>query len=710
MPQSPDNSTASSPAARSIPHTTVTTASPKKAPLKKKHRSVKSLTREYEIHTPGLTPSSSATSFPTMASSPTADTSLSLPQVEHVRDRTNSQGSIGGVKDHTRNPSVLLASSSYPSTLNLEDPRPRALSASSSYSAHGRTESSVRLASPGYPSSYKPERQGSDGGVGSSSSRETSTPLKMHRRKQSKEKVERERQQAAQRREGSESKGVEEEEEEYEDMDMVGELGLSMQPSASVTSMNGTKSMTAAERREHSRRNSKVHAKNLSVFFPRPGTEAEAEAEQAQAQRNFASPELARRPSVPDAIPAGAAMDRYGSNATSTSSFLTATGGVDMSVSPSSSSKSRRGHHHRHSVNFAQFDQAVSPIIHGQSDQHDHAHSHQHDHSHAHDPSHANHVHGHSHASHASDRSHAVAAIESAGQLAASVPSSARPMLLFGSLHFALGAALWVAGQAGDSLAVTGFGYLVVFDAFGVLSEVGSEMAHESWRKELDQRYKGGRSRGHTSIEQIRRPYGPHRFETILHFSQSIYLLFSAIYVLKESIEHALLEGSEEHEEASTGLSLPIGLLLLATGACIFSNIVLKNHAKLVAACGISTAASTAQHQYSNGHARRGSVLTSPTTLAGPFLGLFANPFSLTVLFFAASLLFSAVFMPPFQVAALDKVLAGLESVSMFFIAYPASKALGLILLQTGPGTDSPQYVQLIKALQRVSVCVPNSV
>ena len=35
-----------------------------------------------------------------------------------------------------------------------------------------------------------------------------------------------------------------------------------------------------------------------------------------------------------------------------------------------------------------------------------------------------------------------------------------------------LGASLWIAGQSGESLAVTGLGYLVVFDGIGALSSV----------------------------------------------------------------------------------------------------------------------------------------------------------------------------------------------------------------------------------------------
>lgn len=48
-----------------------------------------------------------------------------------------------------------------------------------------------------------------------------------------------------------------------------------------------------------------------------------------------------------------------------------------------------------------------------------------------------------------------------------------RAKALFGLLEFALGASLWVDGQAGGSVSVTGLGYLVVFDAIGVLGGLG---------------------------------------------------------------------------------------------------------------------------------------------------------------------------------------------------------------------------------------------
>ncbi|KAJ1024162.1 hypothetical protein NDA16_003001 [Ustilago loliicola] len=75
----------------------------------------------------------------------------------------------------------------------------------------------------------------------------------------------------------------------YEGMDSVADLTSSSANGDSALSVPGVdfSKMTVAERREHSRRHSRVHSRNLSVFFPRPGTEAEAEADVAKAREHF---------------------------------------------------------------------------------------------------------------------------------------------------------------------------------------------------------------------------------------------------------------------------------------------------------------------------------------------------------------------------------------------------------------------------------------
>ncbi|KAK0545117.1 hypothetical protein OC846_005794 [Tilletia horrida] len=246
--------------------------------------------------------------------------------------------------------------------------------------------------------------------------------------------------------------------------------------------------------------------------------------------------------------------------------------------------------------------------------------------------------------------------------------------------------------------------------------------------------------------ELVDRTGDAHRTSTLLHFTQSIYLLFAALYVCKESVEHALLHpsggasvpdqaasaipshdslihadehrakgpstgfgGEHVHGESLGGIELPIGLLLAATAACMYANLRLGNHARLMAACGMSTTTSSATSSglASSTHNRHRSVLFDPALQAtrgasALLTTLLSNPFSLTVLFFSGSLTFASLTMPSFQIAALDKVLAGLESVSMGWLAWPASLALGKVLLQTAPEGLNEQRKRIEKALREI--------
>lgn len=549
----------------------------------------------------------------------------------------------------------------------------------------------------------------------------------------------------------------------HEDMDSVADLGSSQanRTSLSVAMPVDVSRMTLAERREHSRRHSHIHSRNLSVFFPRPGTEAEAEADAAKAReqleqtarstaactsytagttssdskvhRRAASgnrPQITVSTEPATLSPRSASLAALTANQQQSHTRQLETPnhlGGDLSPSPT---KSRRGHHHRHSV--AMLDSGLSPVsaMHNghamerstssTSHNSDHSypspldvglgHHHAHAHAHAHDHG-QNHRHAHSHQHRRSLHARTVSAL-------AHIPQASRPLLLFGISHFGLGARLWMAGQEVDSLSATGLGYLVVFDAMGILSSAISDWALEWEQHASDLRRRNGKPEGAT----MKRPYGMHRVSTLLHFVQTIYLLFASVYVLKESVEHALLEGghadaqngadalvesasghdhSHAHTEHSLGIVMPNLLLALSLAACVVSNVVMGNHARLVAACGISTTASGAPSGASR-HGRSGSVLMRPSELASPLLALLANPFSLTVLFFSSALLFAGLTMASVQVAALDKVLAGLESVSMFYVAYPASVALGKVLLQTAPPDSSPTKQQLKRALKVV--------
>jgi hypothetical protein len=56
------------------------------------------------------------------------------------------------------------------------------------------------------------------------------------------------------------------------------------------------------------------------------------------------------------------------------------------------------------------------------------------------------------------------------------LPIQSQAVAVFALFEFFLGASLWVDGQAGGSISVTGLGYLVVFDSLGVMGLVAHQL------------------------------------------------------------------------------------------------------------------------------------------------------------------------------------------------------------------------------------------
>ncbi|CAG8808854.1 34311_t:CDS:2, partial [Racocetra persica] len=92
--------------------------------------------------------------------------------------------------------------------------------------------------------------------------------------------------------------------------------------------------------------------------------------------------------------------------------------------------------------------------------------------------------------------------------------------------------ALWLKGQWCDGLALTGFAYLVIFDAMGVFATFISSALT---------------TYGSLRLSSIRNPFGIQRFEILFGFASALYLLFVALYMLKEGLEHFILESNHEH-------------------------------------------------------------------------------------------------------------------------------------------------------------------
>jgi len=228
-----------------------------------------------------------------------------------------------------------------------------------------------------------------------------------------------------------------------EEGDMVAEL------SPSPTSKKQLSQMTAAERREHSRKHSRVHSRNLSIFFPRPGTDAEREADDAQAASQFDKPRVT--------------VQTVGLVSAEEEGLTVPSSSSGVSVSPS---KSNRGHHRKHSVNHTLLATTRSTANKEASDTGSFSSPGAIDD----DEKHMREDLGES-----PTIAQALSTPLWQSETLTSLPASHRPLLVFGALHFVLGAMLWTKGQSGDSLSLTGLGYLVVFDAFGILNGVASE-------------------------------------------------------------------------------------------------------------------------------------------------------------------------------------------------------------------------------------------
>ena len=267
---------------------------------------------------------------------------------------------------------------------------------------------------------------------------------------------------------------------------------------------SSSQQMTAAERREHSRRHSRVHSRNLSVFFPRPEQQG---LPGYQTHEHDNEEEDGVNASVAVDIP-GAETRGWGfsnkqmptrANQQASQQYL---GQSDESAMPNS----RRGHHHRHSMSHNLFPfidtngshasapgsasgsprrisssslspshamngaksplspsstlstpRSVPALSSSVSSRHRHSSS---------DPSLIPSI------SLRNKYSHLPSPVRFGVAVAFHLPILTQIALAASAAEIALGASLWITGQSGESLAVTGLGYLVVFDGMAALSSV----------------------------------------------------------------------------------------------------------------------------------------------------------------------------------------------------------------------------------------------
>lgn len=426
--------------------------------------------------------------------------------------------------------------------------------------------------------------------------------------------------------------------------------------------MNGPDSALAAKQ---SRRHSRIHSRNLSIFFPRPGSLPPSTIDEDGAQElEIGNSEPVNIPRA-EPTPLGVGF-KFGSQPpASVSAQLSPLPPPMQGSSSSSGSRSRKGHHHKHSMshNFFSFLEpggnniAPSPTFTDDA------------------------------------RSASIVPTSSSGWATGTKTAFEQPPVIhsppptsqitLGAVaisvgQFALGAWLWIAGQQTGSLSCAGLGYWVVFDSLGIA--VGTLLP--------------GYLAKPTMQKKFRRAYGNARVETVSLFSQAVYLLFAGVYVIKETLEHVLLsadnsEGHHHHHGGDTGPGfidfplLPIVLSLLTT---TFTAFAFNNHSRLVTTTDnrIPSLNKLTQTLFSRSSASHSTSYPSqpPTT---PLANLLSNPYIVSPLAFGLAILAVPTFASPARHQSLDMLLAALIATITFKVAYQAAVVIGAVLLQTSP-------------------------
>ncbi|KAL7422453.1 hypothetical protein Q5752_003101 [Cryptotrichosporon argae] len=389
-----------------------------------------------------------------------------------------------------------------------------------------------------------------------------------------------------------------------------------------------------------------LHARNLSLFFPQPGGAAPPPPPPGSAA----------------AAPAGYSLiptpDKRAGSGMGMGSGTAANG----AATPDARGK-RRGHHHKHSLshNFFSFldPTQTNPALRD-----------------AHTPAGtgatAADVAAHAHALAPSNDTPAPVPmpLPLASETLSPLPPPKHDVRMLASaatLQVALGAALWVEGQVGGWRCLAAAGYLVVFDALGI---VVSMMA----RRE--------------ATRSLKRPYGSLRLTALLSFAQSVFLVFAAVYIAKEAIEQVVLGAEHEHGASSTDeRPFPHFLLFFAAVASLIAGLF-GNHSTLVDATGPLFLP---------------AWLTSSSSSPSSALPVLSNPYTLSVTLSAALLLAGSFATPPAHLHAFDSASSlGLTALALA-LSLPPTQAFALVLVQTAPAPAHPQMRALRRAMRDVA-------
>jgi hypothetical protein len=274
------------------------------------------------------------------------------------------------------------------------------------------------------------------------------------------------------------------------------------------------KSPSSEKPHSHNSRHSRLHSRNLSVFFPRPGSIPHSSIAEDGAQEVEYGYEDASEAPVSEIPSASSDLNNRPGEPKQPGAVFTGSGftfggrppsSVDSASGPGShigGRTARRGHHHKHSLshNFFSFlepgqntlasELYTQPVPTPTSSWSDRTPS-------------------------SSQSTKSFFSRRSSPSHPHTIHPDNEPEVLFGAIiaaiaQFLLGAWMWVSGQRVGSLSCTGLGYWVVFDSFGVA--MGTIIPAYLAQDELDPRTK------------VHRPYG---YVLLSSFS---FLLFFLIY------------------------------------------------------------------------------------------------------------------------------------------------------------------------------------
>ncbi|KAF9225031.1 hypothetical protein BS17DRAFT_61992 [Gyrodon lividus] len=452
----------------------------------------------------------------------------------------------------------------------------------------------------------------------------------------------------------------------------------------------------------HTRRHSRLHSRNLSIFFPRP--HATISEDERPGDEEAPTPQ-----NDPVLIPASQSEPAFGLGV-QVGRELNAGftfGGMPKSSSEPNGMRSsgsgvttRRGHHHKHSLshNFFSFLEPGKSQTFKVPSEEEELHT-------TPTPMPTSPWSPISNASlfappsvsatelipRSQSKSPAVSRSNSTSPVlsgSAAVPSEnvspsgmAATITAFGQL--ALGALLWARGQSIGSLACTGLGYWVVFDAVGVAGPVIIARKTKGNGNEM---------------------YGPARRGTTLLFAQCVYLMFAGVYVAKEAVEHLLLsagggvhghrhgggamgggggDGHHHHwgdeKPENLGLRFPVLLILVVLLSLICTSTAFGQHEVLVDI--------TNKHIHSPlSLFRRGHQAIYPgQEQRSGVTRILRNPYVLPPILFCMAILGAEMVLDVAHYTPFDLALAALEVIVTTHVAYAACIVLGGVLLQTAP-------------------------